>query len=367
MNNIPDIEKIKQTPMFFILGRPRTGSTLLRTLFDAHPGVIIPSEWPMLLLLNLQFGKVTFWDKNKLEEFYQALFQPLRIPYWSIRNWPGFDAGLLHTNIMKCEGRHTLETLIKVVYYHYNSFFPKGDILFIGDKNPAISNHPEVLARIFPEAKFIHLVRDYRDNLVSMLGVDFEMPNVTLLTYRWKHSFRVIEKAAAKYPGRFLRLRYEDLVRRPEKEFGSLCQFLGIPEDPSIFDFHTRAKEMEASLPPDVSKRYFSSLMQPIDERKVGVYKQGLTSKQVRIADLVAGRTALKAGYQRDSVKFAPAEYLWVAPAILYTKGLYVIGKLVSLLPFRWMLWLMNKPSVVVGLYTMLFKSRSVSAHPKGV
>ena len=36
------IEKVRNVPMFFILGRPRTGSTLLRTLFDAHPGVIIP-------------------------------------------------------------------------------------------------------------------------------------------------------------------------------------------------------------------------------------------------------------------------------------------------------------------------------------
>ncbi len=56
------IEKVRDIPMFFILGRPRTGSTLLRTLFDAHPNVIIPQEWPMLLLLHFQFGKVKCWD-----------------------------------------------------------------------------------------------------------------------------------------------------------------------------------------------------------------------------------------------------------------------------------------------------------------
>ncbi len=359
MKKIPDIEKIASTPMFFILGRPRTGSTLLRTLFDAHPQVIIPQEWPMLLLLHFQFEKVKYWDKQKLEEFYQALFQPLRIPFWSIRNWPGIDLELLHKNILLCEGEQTLETLLKVVYFHYNSFFEKKEIFLIGDKNPAISNHPELLAKLFPTAKFIHLVRDYRDNLVSLLEVDFEMPNVTLLTYRWKYSYRVIEKAAAIHPDRFFKIRYEDLVKQPESQFGQLCSFLRIQEDVSIFSFHTRKEELEHSFPPKILQRYFSSLMQPIDERKVGVYKQKLTAKQIRIADLVAGKTAEQAGYQREFTRFSVINYLWVAPAILYTKGLYLIGKMVKILPYKWMLWLINKPSLIVGIYTKLFGSKT--------
>lgn len=355
------IEKVKNTPMFFILGRPRTGSTLLRTLFDAHPMVVIPQEWPMLLLLHFQFEKVKYWDKSKLDEFYQALFQPLRIPFWSIRNWPAIDLELLYKNLMLCEGEQTLETLLKVVYCHYNSFFEKKEILLIGDKNPAISNHPELLAKLFPSARFIHLVRDYRDNLASLLEVDFEMPNVTLLTYRWKYSFRVIEKAAFMHPQRFYTIKYEDLVQNPENQFSRLCSFLGIPEDPTIFRFHERKKELENTFPPEILQRYFGSLMQPIDDRKVGVYKQKLTSKQIRIADLVAGETAEKAGYQRVLSKFSFPDYIWVAPAIIYTKGLYVIGKMVRILPFKWMLWLVNKPSFVVRIYSRYFGSKTTT------
>jgi len=359
MNRIPDIQKIAATPIFFILGRPRTGSTLLRTLFDAHHKVLIPQEWPMLLLLRFRFGKVKYWDKPKLEEFYKALFQPMRITYWSITNWPKIDLDLLHSNLLECEGEHTLETLLKVVYYHYNSFFDKDEIILIGDKNPAIANHAGLLAELFPTARFIHLVRDYRDNLVSLLEVDFEMPNISLLTYRWKYSYRMIEKAAVRNPERFYTIRYEELVSKPEHYFGRLCEFLGIPEDPGIFSFHTRKQELEATLPPEIIQRYFSSLMQPVDDRKVGVYKRKLTGKQIRIADLVAGKFAEKAGYSREHSSFTPLEYLWVAPAILYTKGLYSIGKLVSLLPYKSMLWLVNKPSVVVGIYTRFFSSNT--------
>ncbi len=358
MKSTFELEKIKQTPIFFILGRPRTGSTLLRTLFDAHHSVVIPQEWPMLLLLHFQFGKITDWDKPRLEEFYQALFQPLRISFWSIRNWPGIDLEMLHRNLMSCEGKNSLETLLKVVYTHYNSFFEKKEIILIGDKNPALSNHAPLLALIFPTAKFIHLVRDYRDNVVSLLNVDFEMPNIILLTYRWKYSFCIIEKTAALYPDRFLTLKYEDLVSQPEYHFERLCSFLTIPVDPSIFSFHTRKAELEEAFPPEIIQQYFSSLMHPIDDRKVGVYKQNLSARQIRIADLVAGGTATKAGYQKDNQKFFLSDYVWVAPAIAYTKGLYVIGKMVRILPYKWMLWLVNKPSIVVGIYTRLFGSK---------
>ncbi len=353
-----DISRVEKIPMFFIVGRPRTGSTLLRTLFDAHPDVVIPQEWPMLLLLHMQFGKVRHWDKPTLEAFYEALFQPLRISYWSIKNWPSIDLDLLHANILQCEGKQTFETLIKVVYLHYNSFFKKKEIILIGDKNPATSNHTALLAEIFSTAKFIHLVRDYRDNLVSMLEVDFEMPNTTLLTYRWRYSYRKIEKCAGQHTERFYKLKYEALVKRPDYEFATLCNFLCIPQDNSIVEFYKRKDEIEATYPPEIIQRYFRSLMQPIDSRRVGIYKQKLTEKQIRIADLIAGSAAEDAGYERLNINFCLTDYLWVTPAILYTKGLYFVGKLVGVLPFKWMLWLMNKPSVIVSIYTRLFESR---------
>jgi hypothetical protein len=185
------------------------------------------------------------------------------------------------------------------------------------------------------------------------------MPNVTLLTYRWKYSYRVIEKASALHPERFFTIRYEDLVKQPESSFGQLCSFLEIPEDPSIFSFHTRKDELERSYPPEILQRYFKSLMQPIDDRKVGVYKQKLTQKQIRIADLVAGEMAEKAGYYRDYTRFTIFEYVWVTPAIIYTKGLYLLGKMVKILPYKWMLWLINKPSFIVGIYTRFFRSKT--------
>lgn len=351
-----NLEKLNQTPMFFIVGRPRTGSTLLRTLFDAHPNVVIPQEWPMILALHRRFGHIKHWDQNNLEDFYQALFQKLRISYWEITNWPGFDHKKLREDIMDCRGSHSFETLVKVVYAHYHSYFPKENLLIIGDKNPVYSNQTEILANVFPEAKFIHLTRDYRDNLVSMLEVDFEMPNVALLTYRWKYSWKKIESVAVQYPGRFITLRYEDLVANVEDRFRELCGFLGIPFVESIFDFHLKKEELEGRFPPEIINRYFKSLFQPINTSRVGVYKTGLSRIQIQVADQVAGSIAEEAGYPREYRSFNPGVFIWALPVILYAKWLYTVGWLVSLLPYKTMMWLLNKPSFLVKVYSKLVR-----------
>lgn len=351
MNSEFELEKIKQTPMFFIVGRPRTGSTLLRTLFDAHPNITIPMEWPLLLALHKRFGHIKHWDEKAVAEFYNSLFEPLRFKHWSITNWPAIDLRALRTDLFACLGETSFETLIKVVYSHYHSFFEKKEILYFGDKNPVYSNQAAQLAKIFPSAKFIHLTRDYRDNIVSLLDVDFEMPNVALLAYRWKYSFRAIDAAAKDSPNRFMHIRYEDLVTDASVRVNELCQFLGIPFDPVIFEFYKKKTEIERIYPKEITSHYFSSLFKPIDSSKTGIYKSRLTVRQVKIADLIVGKTAEDAGYSRDYPKFNILLYLWILPAILYSRGLYSIGWMVRLLPYKQMMWLLNKPSVVVKIY----------------
>jgi hypothetical protein len=356
MSSEVDREKIRQTPLFFIVGRPRTGSTLLRTIFDAHPNVTIPTEWPMILALYKRFGQIKYWDEKALEKFYKGLFEPLRFNYWSITNWPEINLEQLRVDLHACTGETSFETLIKIVYSHYNSLFPKSEILLIGDKNPVYSNQALFLARIFPDAKFIHLTRDYRDNIVSMLDVDFEMPNVALLAYRWKYSFKSIEAAFEENPSRFMRIRYEDLVDDPGRSFAGMCKFLGIPFDPSVLEFHNKKSEIEKIYPKEITERYFSSLFKPVDASKTRIYKTRLTERQIRTADLIVGQTSEMAGYSRDFPDFNFLLYFWTLPAVLYSKWLYFVGWMVRLLPYKQMMWLLNKPSIVVMMYTWFFR-----------
>ena len=70
--------------MFFIIGRPRSGTTLLRILFEAHPHVIIPPESPFIISLYKKYGKVTSWDEKLIKEFCDDLFRQRYFDKWLI-------------------------------------------------------------------------------------------------------------------------------------------------------------------------------------------------------------------------------------------------------------------------------------------
>jgi hypothetical protein len=106
-----------------------------------------------------------------------------------------------------------------------------------GDKTPLYMQYLPLLERLFPTARFVHLVRDGRDAALSFLG----MPE-GIVTRTWSHPRSVADFAcqwateveAARTlgsrvgPGRYLEIRYEALVAEPERELQAICSFAGL-------------------------------------------------------------------------------------------------------------------------------------------
>jgi len=133
------IKKIKQTPFFFILGRPRSGTTLLMTLLDASPATIIPVECPVIKNLYPKYGKKKFWTEKDLLEFYTDLTSQTFYNHYKFTDL-NYDFDSIREDLLFLPGKNTFGELIKVVYSNYKSVFPKEEIRSIGDKNPDSSN-----------------------------------------------------------------------------------------------------------------------------------------------------------------------------------------------------------------------------------
>jgi len=71
-------------PFFFIIGRPRSGTTLLRTLFDAHPNVTIPLECPLIKHLSDKYQHIRLWDAPLLNMLYQDVLKQQKFDTWFI-------------------------------------------------------------------------------------------------------------------------------------------------------------------------------------------------------------------------------------------------------------------------------------------
>jgi len=317
-------------PLFFIIGRPRSGTTLLRLLFEAHPHVTIPPESPFILSLYKKYGKITRWDEAVIREYCEDVFKQRYFEKWLIRK----DELLKH--LMESAGESTYQNIVKKTCLAYKSVYDKQEIRLIGDKNPGYSLYISRIHKIFPEAKIIHITRDYRDNYLSLINVNFEVPIVPLVVYRWKFALHQAWNLKKQHPDLISSIKYEDLAADPEKHFRELCRFMDIGYDPSVMSFHEKKSEVEKAYTGSTEIGVIhKSLMNPISTQRMNLWKTQMSPRDIRIADLVAGKSAEKAGYKREFSKFSLFLYLWVLPTLIYGWGMYRLLLLGDFLPYR--------------------------------
>ena len=325
------MEDTSNIPMFFIIGRPRSGTTLLRLLFEAHPNVIIPPESPIILNLYKKYDKISHWDEKIILSLYHDVINQQYFDTWLI------DKEKFKEEILSWQGETTFYELIKKIYLSYPSLYEKGKIEWIGDKNPGYSLYVKRLIKIFPEAKFIHITRDYRDNYLSLIKVNFEVPVVPLVIYRWRFAIQLVRNLKKKFPDSVYSIRYEDLVTDTEKQFKDLCNFLRIEFNQSVLNYYDKKELLKTKYAhSDELLKIHKSLLRPINTGRMDVWKSEMNERDIKVADLVAGKVADSAGYVRKYKKFNLWLFLWILPTLIYGKLMYSMILFGEKLPYKW-------------------------------
>ncbi len=345
------------------MGRPRSGTTLLSTLFDAHPNVKIPPEFPILLPLYQKFRKVRVWDEQRIVDFVDFIFRHNLFIHRSLENFK-LDREAFRAELMTLAGRGTLQDFLKKVNEQCFSIFPKEEILCIGDKNPVYSIYTPRFMKIFPDARFVCIIRDYRDNFVSMkklADLRLEAPILALQVWRWRYVARLFLRCARREPGRFRIIRYEDLVTGKEKVIGELCEFLGLPFDPAVFNFHEKKEETFRAYDNPLVERFHGSLMNPVNTGRMEQWKKEMTQEEVRIADQVAGRYADLFRYERQNRKFSLSLWFRSLPVRIYGYLIFRIYYYGSMLPAGLSLWLSVKLLVLVRTWYRLSHKTTIA------
>ena len=158
-----------------------------------------------------------------------------------------------------------------------------------GDKTPYYSLHIPLLSREFPDAQFIHIVRDGRDCALSMLERRFDLGIYT--TYHaadiWKHYVDSAHgNAAALGPSRYLEFRYEDLLEAPEPTMRAICDFLGEEFDISVVDYQ---KTQNAGATPLLQK--------PVQRANKEKWRTRMSGRAIALFESVSSETLARHGY----------------------------------------------------------------------
>lgn len=329
-----DLDKISFSdfstlPFFFIIGRPRSGTTLLRLFLDAHPDVSIPTDCIYIAQLKKRYRSLKKWDSEKIDHFMMDL-QKTR--FFEISR---FNASAIQAYLLEEKSKLTFEKACRIVAAHYNSVFPKKEILAIGDKNPLYSFIPEYVLSVFPNARILHLIRDPRDNHVSICNTHFGSHPVSLTVKRWETSFQKMEKFRKSTPELYHRILFEDLICNPENSLKEICRFLNIPFNPCMLHYLDYKNKFSEIYPENFLNKVHLSIQKPPDISKIGIWKKTLTERQRQIAEQIAGKSISELGYEKSVKRVTIASKVIALPGIFGYYFHLLVLQLALFLPYR--------------------------------
>lgn len=114
-----------------------------------------------------------------------------------------------------------------------------------GDKMPGYVLHVSLLAKLFPEARFVHIVRDGRDVALSLTDLWFTERGVGEAALFWKRRVCAGRTAGRRLgPLRYREVRYEDLIADPQTVVRGLCDFADLAFEPAMLEFFQRGEEV---------------------------------------------------------------------------------------------------------------------------
>lgn len=268
----------------FFVGSGRSGTTLIRAMFDAHPRMAIPDESKFL---------PAFVRRRRRYERASGLCSALFLEDLCKERW-WRQLGLSRRTVLEAFDRDRPRDLADAVRLVYRLYAVSRGKDRYGDKSPSYIQHLPSLAELFPEACFVHIVRDGRDVVLSFLDADFGPGSVVEAALQWRDRVAQGTKTGrALGSDRYVEVRYEDLVQQPERTLVSLCAFVGLSFHPEMLSYFGREggaassdlyKYRHVRLPPTAGLRDWRSQMSP---RDVAVFEE------------VAGGLLEQLGYER--------------------------------------------------------------------
>lgn len=164
-----------------------------------------------------------------------------------------------------------------------------------GDKTPGSVTQIELIAELFPEAKFVHIIRDGRAVALSYLErPEWGPETMAEAANHWKSRVRR-GQAGGRAVGedRYLEVRYEDLVGDPEHETRRVCRFLGIEFEEEMLHYHSNSKDFISSTK---DPEAFKNLARPVTAG-LRNWQDEISASDRRLFEAIAGDLLGELGY----------------------------------------------------------------------
>jgi hypothetical protein len=220
-------------PFLFVVGCGRSGTTLLRSMLDSHPDVAIPRESYFIETMLRRRDGYRRGETFDVDSFLKDLVADVRFLRWDV------DPDEIAAGVRRA-GPTDLAAAIRTVY---REFARARGATRAFDKTPLYALCIPAIAKLLPEARFAHLVRDGRDVVSSYLQNDWGPRSLVSAAAHWKRVVRAADRARELLgPDRVREFRYEDLTSSPERTLRDLCDFAELEFAARLLDFGENMK-----------------------------------------------------------------------------------------------------------------------------
>ena len=279
----------------FVLGCPRSGTTLLQLMLHAHPRIAIPPE--TRFLIDVYNSRNGFGDLRE-----EANRRALAAAITGARKTLFYDLGLNAREVTAeiVTGPPTLGSALGAVFRAYARRFGKPRW---GDKRPGYYQYIPALLRLFPDAQIVHLIRDGRDCVASLKAMPWFQHDIYVAIATWLEAIAAGRRAARSLPpGSYVELRYEHLAASPAQQLAGLCEFLGEEYDPAMAE----PRRVAGIAIPD-RKTWHAGTHSEVTPALTGAWQHRLEPWEISLCDTAMGRRLQALGYELSGAPRSPA------------------------------------------------------------
>jgi len=287
---IPENNTLKKppAPFVFVVGCPRSGTTLLQRMLDNHPHLTIANDTHFILRAA----------KRTLRRDPQPLLTPELVT--AVQSYRRFYRMGLDESEVKAAAEHCT-TYAEFVSRLYSLRGQKKRKSLSGEKTPDNCRNMPLLHGLFPAARFVHILRDGRNTALSALNWANENKGPGKWSL-WKEDplatcalWWCWQAGAGERDGAGLgknvyhRVRYEDLVAEPGHQLEAIATFLDIPYSESMVNYHEGKTRHE----PGLSAK--SAWLPPV--KNLRDWRTDMAADDIEVFEGIAGELLRQSGY----------------------------------------------------------------------
>ncbi len=265
----------------------RSGTTLFSAMLDTHENISCGYETELLIGRKV-FDEILYKFGFRYQVSERLSISDISKIEHRLLKYPHVTVNKIYEMLELAKYRR--HVFSKYFFDEYLNYSKKGRW---AEKTPGNTFFIESLLRYYPKAKFIHLIRDYRDFYLSYRQYMYERgraTNIVLTAYYWNRNLDVL-KQRERYPNQVLIIKYEDLIEKTESTLKAVFDFLEEDFEAKCLNYYEYQHDTDDG-------NHVLKVKKPVDNKNIGRYLTQMTPMELAVSKFLCSKSLQVFGYE---------------------------------------------------------------------